>query len=79
MRQNGRLAYTHVRVDRLERRNRPIRCIEHRWEGDGMRLHPASYAFASAVGIASGYYIFKPALEVRDCLASRLSDGGAVD
>lgn len=28
-----------------------------------MRLHPASYAFASAVGIASGYYIFKPALE----------------
>jgi len=43
-----------------------------------MRLHPASYAFASAVGIASGYYIFKPALEVRDCRASRLSDGGAV-
>lgn len=31
--QNGRIAYTHVRVDRLERRSRPIRCIEHRWEG----------------------------------------------
>jgi len=28
-----------------------------------MRLHPANYAFASAVGIASGYYIFKPSLE----------------
>jgi len=34
-----------------------------------MRLHPANYAFASAVGIASGYYIFKPSLEVR--IASR--------
>lgn len=57
---------SHVRSICFAPHNEPRTCIfQPRRRGD-MRLHPANYAFASAVGIASGYYIFKPSLEVRN-------------